>query len=111
MEKSVHINPTKTQSGGFLGTLLASKGIPLAVEAIKKLTGGSAPQIGAKKHKNRGRSAPQIGLPKIPPPFYSYIPYVTGQGVKKKTSQKKGKGLVLGKNSPFNNIPIIGAIL
>ena len=25
--------------------------------------------------------------------------------------KKKGKGLLLGKNSPFNNIPIIGAIL
>ena len=32
----VHIKPTKTQSGGFLGTLLASIGIPLAIEAIKK---------------------------------------------------------------------------
>ena len=91
MEKSVHINPTKTQSGGFLGTLSARIGIPLAVEAIKKLTGGSAPQIGAKKNENRGRSAPQIGLPKIPPPFYSYIPYVTGQGVKKRPAKKKAK--------------------
>ena len=25
--------------------------------------------------------------------------------------QKKGKGLLLGRNSPFNKIPIIGAIL
>ena len=30
----VHIKPTKTQSGGFLGTLLTSIGIPLAIEAI-----------------------------------------------------------------------------
>ena len=29
----------------------------------------------------------------------------TGRG------KKKGKGLLLGKNSPFNNIPITGAIL
>ena len=27
------------------------------------------------------------------------------------TKTKKGKGLLLGKNSPFNKIPIIGAIL
>ena len=27
------------------------------------------------------------------------------------TKAKKGKGLLLGKNSPFNKIPIIGAIL
>ena len=30
------------KSGGFLAELLASIGIPLAVEAVKKLTGGSA---------------------------------------------------------------------
>ena len=85
--------------------MLASIGIPLAVEAIKQLTGGSAPQTGAKKHKNRGRSAPQIGLPKIPPPFYSYIPCVTGQGVKKRPAKKKGKGLVLGKKQSIQQHP------
>ena len=42
----VRIKPTKTQSGGFLGTLLASIGIPLAIEAIKKMTGKGAPRIG-----------------------------------------------------------------
>ena len=107
MEKAVHIKPTKTQSGGFLGTLLASIGIPLAVEAIKKLTGGNAPRIGAKTYKNRGGSAPQIGLPKWPPPLYSY-PNKRGRGKKK---VQKGKGLFLGPNSPFQNIPILGAIL
>ena len=35
----VHIKPTKNQTGGFLGTLLASIGIPLALEAFKKMTG------------------------------------------------------------------------
>ena len=49
MEKAVHIKPTKTQTGGFRGTLLASIGIPLAVEAIKKLTGKGAPRIGLPK--------------------------------------------------------------
>ena len=29
----------------------------------------------------------------------------------KGTTTEKGKGLLLGKNSPFNKIPIIGAIL
>ena len=43
--KNMIIKATKTQSGGFLGALLASIGIPLAVEAIKKLTGGNAPRI------------------------------------------------------------------
>ena len=37
---SVQIKPTKTQqTGGFLGTLLAKIGVPLAIEAIKKITG------------------------------------------------------------------------
>ena len=43
--KNMIIKATKTQSGRFLGALLASIGIPLAVEAIKKLTGGNAPRI------------------------------------------------------------------
>ena len=29
----------------------------------------------------------------------------------KGTTTKKGKGLLLGKNSPFKNIPLVGAIL
>jgi len=32
----VIVKPTQKQYGGFLGTLLASIGVPLAVEAIKK---------------------------------------------------------------------------
>ena len=38
-----------------------------------------------------------------------YIPKTSrGAGGEKKS--KYGKGLLLGKNSPFNNIPILGAI-
>ena len=50
-DKDVLIKTTKTQTGGFLGTLLASIEIPLAVEAIKKLTGSGkeAPRIGSYK--------------------------------------------------------------
>ena len=42
MEKYFAIKPTKTQTGGFLGTLLGS------IEATKKLTGKGAPRIGQK---------------------------------------------------------------
>ena len=42
----VVVKPTKAQSGGFLGTLLASIGVPLAIEAIKKITGNGAPRMG-----------------------------------------------------------------
>ena len=109
----VKITPTKTQSGGFLGTLLASIGIPLALNLVKKLTGRGAPRVGRPPwtKKDGGAGAPRMGMP---PPFFSYPPYVTaGYGKKKKTSstKKAGKGLLLGKNSPFNNIPILGALL
>ena len=67
----VHIKPTKTQSGGLLGTLLASIGIPLAIEAIKKMTGKGAPRIGRQT-----------------PPFYSFPPHVTGHGKKKELPKK-----------------------
>ena len=43
---------------GFLGTLLASIGIPLAIEALKKITGG-APRMGSDLTKGHG--APRMG--------------------------------------------------
>ena len=57
------INPTAKQRGGFLGSLLASIGIPLALELGSKLFG-------------KGLSVPRkVGdglmvMPKPPPPFY-----------------------------------------
>ena len=67
----VHIKPTKKQTGGFLGTLLASIGVPLALEAFKKMVGGSGgvPRIG-KPPKKDGGSAPRIGVYQPPPPFF-----------------------------------------
>ena len=49
------------------------------------------------------------GYPYYPPPFLGTWENPIGMGVKKKKS--KGKGLLLGKNSPFNSIPILGTIL
>ena len=109
----VHIKPTKKQSGGFLGTLLASIGIPLAV---KMLTGQGAPQIGQPNPRPR-RSIPKptnnqnggLVIPYQPPPFYgNWSDKTIGFGAKK--TKKKGKGLLLGKNSPFKSIPLLGAI-
>ena len=34
-----------------------------------------------------------------------------GNGRTRTTTTRKGKGLILGKHSPFNKIPILGAIL
>ena len=96
----VHIKPTKVQTGGFLGTLLASIGVPLAIEAIKKITGKGAPQMGQPKQRPP-RSIPstannQDGGLLVPmyrtPPFYGNWPNDTiGMGTKKK-QQKKGRG-------------------
>ena len=41
------------------------------------------------------------------PPFIGTWNNPVGMGVKK----KRGQGLLLGKNSPFNSIPILGTIL
>ena len=103
----VHIKPTKTQTGGFLGTLLASIGVPLALEAFKKMVGGSGgvPRIGKPPLKDGG-SAPRIGIYQPPPPFYGTWDQAGG-GKKKKS----GDGLLLGKNSPFKGIPLLGTIL
>ena len=56
----VVVKPTKKQSGGLLGTMLASIGIPLAIEAVKSVFGKGAPRIGRPK----GKGAPRIGRPK-----------------------------------------------
>ena len=80
----VHIKPTKTQSGGFLGTLLASIGVPLLLKAI---TGSRAPKLGIK-----GKGAPRIGAYRPPPPFIgSWDNNPVGMGIKKKNYQKKQK--------------------
>ena len=101
------VKPTKTQSGGFLGTLLASIGVPLLLNA---LTGK-----GLQVDSNRLRGSVDVYVPKAnkgglimpqnwrSPPFYGNWPQTSGMGFKKKKSRKtkKGEGLLLGKNSPF----------
>ena len=99
------LKPTKSQSGGFLGTLLASIGIPLAVEAIKKMTGG-APRMGSKL---KGHGAPRIRVYQ-PPPFIGTWEQARKGGGKKKNQKKSGAGLLLGKNSPFKNVPLLNII-
>ena len=104
----VRIKPTKTQSGGFLATLLASIGIPLV---LKALTGKGAPKIGLPpKPPQGGKGAPRMGVWQ-PPPFMGSWPKTQAGMGKKKPTKKKGKGLLLGPNSPFNSIPLVGAIL
>ena len=84
---------TQKQVGNGIGTVLASIGIPLVLDALKGLRCGSAVRMG----RGKGGAAVRIGRP---PPFLGSW----GKG-------GKGKGLLLGKHSPFNNIPLVGAIL
>ena len=101
------MKPTKSQYGGFLGTLLATIGIPLAVEAIKKMTGG-APRMGSKLE---GHGAPRIGMYQPPPFIGTWEQARKGGGKKKKNQKKSGAGLLLGKNSPFKNVPLLNILL
>ena len=66
------VKPTKTQSGGFLGTLLASIGVPLLLNALT----GKALQV----DKKRSKRSVNVHVPKVQ--------------IDKNTSSKDG-GLVL----------------
>ena len=109
------IKPTRKQiEGGFLGTL-ASIGIPMAIILVSKMF-GSGLQVDRHGSSNTANvyvppPPPRSGkgYPYYPPPFLGTWENPIGMGVKKKKS--KGKGLLLGKNSPFNSIPILGTIL
>ena len=89
------LKPTKSQYGGFLGTLLASIGIPLAIEAIKKITGG-APRMGSDLTKGHG--APRIGMYQPPPFIGTWEQARKGGGKKKiKKTEKIRRGIIAGK--------------
>ena len=113
--KGIVLKPTKRQiHGGFLGTL-AAIGIPMAIELASKIfgsglqtprkAGGSGAGQGLQTPRKAGTGLQVSQKPFLwqPPPFYGTW---EGQG-----RGAKGKGLLLGDNSPFNHIPILGAIL
>ena len=106
------IKPTKAQiEGGFLGAL-ASIGIPMAISLLPKLFGSGLQVDSASSSNTRSVYVPPThgeGNEYYPPPFNGNWENPIGMGVKKKKS--KGEGIILGKNSPFNSIPIIGSIL
>ena len=84
---------TKEQEGGFLGALAASIGILMLINAF---TGK-----GVRITKGDGL---RVLSPGIVNPV-SYDQMATSQ------IKKEGHGLFLGKNSPFNNIPLLGTFL
>ena len=118
----VVIKPTRVQRGGFLGTLLASIGVPLLLNALT----GKGLHI-EKRHQRRSipvyvtptlstekKDGGKYGMiPYQSPPFFGSWDNPIGKGIKKKTNEKKkkGKGLLLGKNSLFKDIPVLGWVL
>ena len=115
--QGIVLKPTKRQiHGGFLGAL-AAIGIPMAIELASKIFGSGAGQglqvprkaggkgLQVSKKTGVGLQVSQKPFLWQPPPFYGTW---EGQG---RGKGKKGKGLLLGENSPFNHIPILGAIL
>ena len=115
------IKPTRKQiEGGFLGTL-ASIGIPMAVSLVTKMLGS-----GLQVDRTPSRNTKNVYVPPVTQGEGHYYPYRSppfngtwenpiGMGVVAKggsaKNKAKGKGLLLGKNSPFNSIPILGTIL
>ena len=106
--KGIVLKPTKRQiHGGLLGTL-AAIGIPMAIELASKIFGKG---LQVPRKVAAGLQVSQKPFLWQPPPFYGTwgkAPAWRGQG---RGKGKKGKGLLLGENSPFNQIPILGAIL
>ena len=69
---------TQKQVGNGIGTILASIGLPLIIDAIRgKGVGRGGPRIG----KVSGQGGPRIGM--YPPPFIGNWPGTSGRGKKK----------------------------
>ena len=93
----VVVKPSAKQSGGMLGTILASIGIPLALDMVKNLFGKGAPRVGRPKGKGaprvgrpKGKGAPRLGAPfQRPPPFVGNW----GRGAKKKIGERTSAGI------------------
>ena len=115
----VVVKPTVKQSGGFLGTLLAGIGIPMVLKAftgrglhVEQSTPRRSIPVYIPPKKSGGKHKMMLYQP--PPCIGSWNKNPIGLGINKKANKKKkrkGKGLLLGPKSPFNSIPLIGAIL
>ena len=101
------IRPTKTQQGGFLGTLLASIGVPLLLNALtgKGLQAdrtGSANTTSVYVPDTTNGHGMYNPYPYMSPPFFGTWENPTGAGVKKK---KKGKGTAARQKQPIQFNP------
>ena len=95
----VHIRPTAKQSGGFLGTLLASIGIPMVLKAltgrglhVEKSHPRRTIPIYVPPHMTKKGGKHGIMMPYVPQPYIgSWEDYQNpiGYGIKKKPTKKK----------------------
>ena len=91
------IRPTKTQQGGLLGTLLASIGVPLLLNALTRrglqadstgsanTTSAYVPPSVTSNDNGRGMISP---YPYMSPPFFGTWENPVGMGVKKKGMER-----------------------
>ena len=100
------VKPTKTQSGGFLGTLLASIGVPLLLNAltgkglqVDKQSSRRSVNVHVPKNKNGGLILPQNWRS---PPFYGSWPQSNGMGLK-----KKKHSIISFVNKPLSNLDLL----
>ena len=123
-------NGQNGQSGGFLGALLASIGLPIVIKALTGSGIHNRPydMQSYKTHPKKipiplqNQQQPVVKEPSgssltewelwDPPPFndnHEMIEY-KGKGVKKKRSKKTGEGVLFGQNSPFKNVPLLNIL-
>ena len=76
--------------GNGFGSILATIGIPLAMELVKKLTGRGAPRVG-RYVKQDGHGAPRLGVYQLPPPFIGTWEQMRGGGKKKKELSQRAE--------------------
>ena len=106
----VHIKPTMKQSGGFLGTLLASIGIPMVLKAltgrglhVEQSTPRRSIPVYIPPKKSGGKHKMMLYQP---PPFIgSWNKNPIGLGIKKKPTKKKkkGKGITVRTKQPIQS--------
>ena len=92
---------TQKQVGSGIGTLLASIGIPMIIDALKggSIKGRGGVRIGQSDGGGRiGRGGPRIGIPMAPPPF------IGTWGREKKKELKKPK---FHKDIPMSNFDLL----
>ena len=116
----LQIDLSAEQQGGFLGALAASVGIPLLIKALTgsglqfgRTTSGKGMRVGrcGGKRGNCGRGL-QLGR-QSGDGLHILTPEASQQHFEEifRMNRKKGSRLLLGKNSPFKGIPLLGTLL